>query len=111
MKTFLTSILFLITSSCFEVVETKNYTIKSIRINNQEWMTTNLDISHFRNGDLILHAKTDEEWKQKFNERCKLNNKTYRLKLKETLGENIKPRGRPRKVIPPLIINSIFENL
>lgn len=56
-------------------------------------------------------AKTDEEWKQKFNERCKLNNKTYRLKLKETLGENIKPRGRPRKVIPPLIINSIFENL
>ncbi len=26
-------------------------------------MITNLDISHFRNGDLILHAKTDEEWK------------------------------------------------
>jgi uncharacterized protein (TIGR02145 family) len=53
----------LVASSCFDEVETKNFIIKSIKINNQEWMITNLDISHFRNGDLILHAKTDEEWK------------------------------------------------
>ena len=53
----------MVASSCFDEVETKNFIIKSIKINNQEWMITNLDISHFRNGDLILHAKTDEEWK------------------------------------------------
>ena len=53
----------MVASSCFDEVENKNSIIKSIKINNQEWMITNLDISHFRNGDLILHAKTDEEWK------------------------------------------------
>jgi uncharacterized protein (TIGR02145 family) len=64
MKILFISILFLIASSCIEDVNTKNYTFESIRINNQDWMTTNLDVSRFRNGDLILHAKTDEEWKQ-----------------------------------------------
>jgi hypothetical protein len=34
----------LVASSCFDEVETKNFIIKSIKINNQEWMTTNLDI-------------------------------------------------------------------
>jgi uncharacterized protein (TIGR02145 family) len=29
----------------------------------QEWMSENLDIVTFRNGDTIFHAKTDEDWK------------------------------------------------
>ena len=33
-----------------------------VTIGSQEWMSENLDISTFRNGDLIPQAKTDDEW-------------------------------------------------
>ena len=36
---------------------------ESVRIGNQEWMTRNLDVERFRNGDLIPHAESNEEWK------------------------------------------------
>ncbi len=36
---------------------------KSVIIGNQEWMTENLNVDRFRNGDLIPQAKTDQEWK------------------------------------------------
>ena len=35
---------------------------KSVIIGEQEWMVENLNIDHFRNGDPIPEAKTDEEW-------------------------------------------------
>jgi uncharacterized protein (TIGR02145 family) len=35
-----------------------------IKIGNQEWMTSNLSVEKFRNGDLIPEAKTEEEWKR-----------------------------------------------
>ena len=35
-----------------------------VSIGTQVWMDKNLDISTFRNGDLIPQAKTDEEWKK-----------------------------------------------
>jgi len=35
---------------------------ESVRIGNQEWMTRNLDVDRFRNGDLIPHIESDEEW-------------------------------------------------
>jgi uncharacterized protein (TIGR02145 family) len=34
----------------------------TIKIGSQIWMTSNLDVSHFRNGDSIKEAKTDKEW-------------------------------------------------
>jgi uncharacterized protein (TIGR02145 family) len=37
---------------------------KSVKIGTQIWMTENLNVSTFRNGDAIPEAKTDEEWKQ-----------------------------------------------
>ena len=37
---------------------------ESVRIGNQEWMTRNLDVDRFRNGDLIPHAESNEEWKK-----------------------------------------------
>ena len=37
---------------------------ESVRIGNQEWMTRNLDVDRFRNGDLIPHIKSDEEWEE-----------------------------------------------
>lgn len=37
---------------------------QSVKIGNQVWMTKNLDVDTFRNGDKIQEAKTDEEWKR-----------------------------------------------
>ena len=37
---------------------------KTVTIGTQEWMTKNLDVSTFRNGDPIPEAKTDGEWKR-----------------------------------------------
>lgn len=38
--------------------------LKSVKIGNQIWMTENLNVAHFRNGDPIPEAKSDEEWIQ-----------------------------------------------
>jgi uncharacterized protein (TIGR02145 family) len=35
-----------------------------VTIGKQVWMTKNLDVATFRNGDQIPEAKTDEEWKK-----------------------------------------------
>jgi len=35
---------------------------QTVTIGTQVWMTTNLDVTTFRNGDPIPEAKTDEEW-------------------------------------------------
>ena len=37
-------------------------TYKTVKIGKQEWMAENLNVSHFRNGDPIPEAKTNEEW-------------------------------------------------
>jgi uncharacterized protein (TIGR02145 family) len=31
-------------------------------IGTQKWMVENLNVDHFQNGDVIFHAKTDEQW-------------------------------------------------
>jgi uncharacterized protein (TIGR02145 family) len=41
-----------------------NHTINEIKIGNQIWMTKNLDVAVFRNGDSIPQAKTKEEWRK-----------------------------------------------
>jgi len=37
---------------------------ESVRIGNQEWMTRNLNVDRFRNGDLIPHIESNEEWEE-----------------------------------------------
>jgi len=37
---------------------------ESVTIRNQEWMTRNLDVARFRNGDLIPHIESNEKWKK-----------------------------------------------
>ncbi len=37
--------------------------VATIKIDTQEWASKNLDVATFRNGEAILEAKTDEEWK------------------------------------------------
>ncbi len=41
--------------------------IPSVKIGNQVWMSENLNVEIFRNGDLISNAQSDEEWIQNGN--------------------------------------------
>jgi len=50
-------------------------------------------------------AKQNEEWRKKFNERCKENNRKYRERKR--LENPPKARGRPKKSIP-IIITSLI---
>jgi uncharacterized protein (TIGR02145 family) len=43
---------------------TNNTNIKTVTIGTQVWMTTNLNVDKFRNGDPIPEAKTAEEWER-----------------------------------------------
>ncbi len=45
-----------------QVTQTGSY--KSVKIGTQTWMTENLNVSTFRNGDPIPQAKSNEEWEQ-----------------------------------------------
>ena len=36
----------------------------TVKIGNQEWMTRNLDVDRFRNGELIPHVESAEEWEK-----------------------------------------------
>ncbi|WP_313808048.1 fibrobacter succinogenes major paralogous domain-containing protein [Flavobacterium sp.] len=49
-----------------EITQATNSTIK---IGSQVWTTQNLDVATFRNGDAILEAKTDEEWRKAQDEK------------------------------------------
>ncbi len=44
-----------------DVLSSMSYT-QTVTIGTQVWMTKNLDVATFRNGDPIPQAKTDEEW-------------------------------------------------
>jgi len=50
------------------VIATSVFTLQSyaqtVTIGTQVWMTKNLDVSTFRNGDPIPQAKTDDEWRK-----------------------------------------------
>ena len=46
------------------VTSKKVTTYQSVQIGDQEWMTKNLDVASFRNGDPIPEAKTDLEWRK-----------------------------------------------
>ena len=48
-------------SSLSEIVE--------IKIGSQIWMSANLNVDRFRNGDLIPEVKTDKEWKKVGNDK------------------------------------------
>jgi clan AA aspartic protease (TIGR02281 family) len=43
---------------------TNSVIIKTVKIGTQTWMTENLSVDRFRNGDIIPEVKTDEEWKR-----------------------------------------------
>ena len=49
-------------ASTEENTSTEESASTEVTIGNQVWMTKNLDVDKFRNGDPIPHAKTNEEW-------------------------------------------------
>lgn len=59
----------------------QNKPFKEVKIHNQTWMSEDLNITHFRNGDKILHASTNKQWKNAISKKipawCH-----YRLKTK-----------------------------
>ncbi|MCH7785230.1 MAG: fibrobacter succinogenes major paralogous domain-containing protein [Bacteroidetes bacterium] len=66
MKTILFFGLALVISlqSIAQITDQDGYTYNTITIGNMSWMAENLNVSHFRNGDPIPEAKTNEEWKK-----------------------------------------------
>lgn len=48
-------------SSC-KSSSNRESTAEEVKINNQVWMTKNLNLDQFRNGDQIPYAETSEEW-------------------------------------------------
>jgi uncharacterized protein (TIGR02145 family) len=40
-----------------------SHTIKSVIIGSQEWAVENLDVEHYRNGDVIPQVQNADEWK------------------------------------------------
>ena len=47
-----------------ESLERKKDDFKSVIIGEQEWMLENLNVAHFRNGEPIPEAKTNDEWER-----------------------------------------------
>lgn len=43
-----------------------NQDLNEVKIGNQIWMKNNLNLNKFQNGDVILQAKTKEEWKMAY---------------------------------------------
>ena len=60
------------------VTDVDGNTYQSVIIGTQEWMSENLDVGHFRNGDIVPEVKTEEEWRKAGDEKrpawCYYNN-------------------------------------
>jgi uncharacterized protein (TIGR02145 family) len=52
----------LLLNSCSDDTVSPSYSISTVTIGNQTWMSKNLDVATFQNGDTIAEAKTFEEW-------------------------------------------------
>jgi uncharacterized protein (TIGR02145 family) len=56
-------IITLMVSSCGSYASNETATFNEVKIGKQVWMTKNLNLDKFRNGDPIPHAKTDDEFR------------------------------------------------
>jgi len=45
-----------------KIIKNDDSSVKTVKIGSQVWMAENLSVSHFRNGDIIPLAKSDNEW-------------------------------------------------
>ncbi len=63
-KLIVTVILLLMLLCCRESTNKRSQDIIELTIGNQIWMTDNLNVEEFRNGDPIKHIKSAKEWKK-----------------------------------------------
>jgi hypothetical protein len=91
-------------------LEKKSTYTPSVKKAIDKYRSKNVDKYNEFQRNYYNEAKEDEEWKKKFNERCKLNNKKYREKKRAIALENgsLKSRGRPRKPIPNINIKNLL---
>jgi len=69
MKNRKTNFIMLMLSSVLCFTACNNAAAQStVKMGNQEWMTNNLNVDTFRNGDAIPQATTDEEWEKAWEE-------------------------------------------
>ncbi|HNQ68101.1 MAG TPA: fibrobacter succinogenes major paralogous domain-containing protein [Bacteroidales bacterium] len=66
-NSFFILLLIAISTQCYSQTTESPY-YSSVIIGSQQWMTKNLDISKFRNGDIILEAKNPTEWIKYYTE-------------------------------------------
>jgi hypothetical protein len=93
-----------------EPTETKKYYTESEKKAIYKNRDNNRDQYNERQRNYYADKITNEEWKTKFNERCKEANREYRRRKAELNPP--KPRGRPRKItaiIPERTDNEIFS--
>jgi hypothetical protein len=84
-----------------EQTETKTYYTPSVKNAIMKYRAKNVDKYNEFQRQYYHNKKEDDEWKARFNERCREANKRYRDKLR---GDSPpQPRGRPRKV-PPIVV-------
>lgn len=67
-KSFIIFLLIALVFSSYNSVLAQD-TFKSAKIGDQIWMTENLNVDKFKNGELIPEAKTNEEWVKAGNEK------------------------------------------
>jgi uncharacterized protein (TIGR02145 family) len=64
---FTLSTVILLSNLCISQTIPNSFSPNEIKIGNQLWMSKNLSMDTFRNGDLIREARTPEEWKTATN--------------------------------------------
>ena len=88
--------------------ETKTYYTESVKKALYKYRMKNQDKYNESQRLYYEKMKINPEWKKKFNERSKINNKKYRDK--KNTGLEPKKRGRPRKEIKINIEEITIEN-
>jgi ABC-type dipeptide/oligopeptide/nickel transport system ATPase component len=78
-----------------EQPETKNYYTPAVKKAIMNYREKNIDKYNEFQRNYYHKKKTDEEWNDRFKERCRIANKKYRDKKRENTEQL--PRGRPRK--------------
>lgn len=87
-----------------ETIKKSSYT-PSVKKAIDKYRTKNVEKYNELQRQYYNEAKQDDNWKAKFNERCKQNNRLYRERKR--LENPPKPKGRPRKPIPQVFINNL----
>lgn len=63
MKTKINTLLYILFIALMITIAFSNsVNAQFVSIGKQKWMSKNLDVTTFRNGDTITHAQTEKEW-------------------------------------------------